>query len=480
MYELITNRGDIRSDLLETVRCFLPDATASADMINFTYVKSGAVTFFVSVNEKNYVFSYSDHRCANPIERSRHDLFINKSALYRALSDYFGKRLPWGSLTGIRPTRLATRYLENGERQENIARRLQDEYFVSSAKAELTARIVREQQKTVGDRMSVSCNGLSDAQKHLANLYVHIPFCPTRCTYCSFVSEGIEKKKWLLSPYVHALIEEIKLTKEWISRAGKRIFSVYIGGGTPTVLDATLLRMVLDAAYEKHTEYTCEAGRPDTIDEEKTAVMSECGVNRISINPQTLHDTTLQKIGRAHNTQQFFEAYAMAQKYGFVKNVDLIAGLEGETEKDFCYTLDHVIGLQPENITVHTLCVKRGSHNATAETERNNHTATMVEYSATALPANGYAPYYLYRQKQMTDNLENIGWTRPDFLCVNNITVMEEMLDVYACGAGAISKAIVPGRIRRLSNPKDVLLYLQQFEERMEKKEAFFRNDFDE
>ena len=170
----------------------------------------------------------------------------------------------------------------------------------------------------------------------------------------------------------------------------------------------------------------------------------------------------------------------MAQKYGFVKNVDLIAGLEGETEKDFCYTLDHVIGLQPENITVHTLCVKRGSHNATAETERNNHTATMVEYSATALPANGYAPYYLYRQKQMTDNLENIGWTRPDFLCVNNITVMEEMLDVYACGAGAISKAIVPGRIRRLSNPKDVLLYLQQFEERMEKKEAFFRNDFDE
>lgn len=478
MLEFITNRGDIRSELYELIRCFVSD-TEEPLQINFTYIRNDDIILYVAVNEKGYRYTYATSTFGDKTEYTRYDLYVNKHGLYRALSEYFGRHLPWGSLTGIRPTRLASRLVKTGVPMQNVASHLASAYLVSPEKAQITAEILRTQSQHIEDRLSVASGAVSVPQKELVNLYIHIPFCPTRCDYCSFVSQGIEKQRWLLSPYADALVREIRFTKALIEKQGKRIFSIYIGGGTPTVLDAPLLQKILSAAYEPNVEYTCEAGRPDTIDEEKLQVINSCGVNRISINPQTLHDATLLAIGRKHTAAQFFQAYASAAQYGFVKNVDLIAGLENETPADFRYSLDRITELQPENITVHTLCRKRGSQNALEEKKSNEYTEEMVDYSVRALKHNGYTPYYLYRQKQMTANLENIGWCKSGFLCVNNVTVMEELLPVYACGAGAISKLIPDdGRIVRLANPKDILLYLDQFDERMKKKELFYKNQF--
>lgn len=476
MYELTTNRNDIRNELIEIIRCFVSDALTDCS-VNFTYVDNEKIVLYISVNSKRYIYSYPKHCESDKIEYARADVYICKLSLYRALSDFFDKTLPWGSLTGIRPTRLAARMLNNGVPLSKISEKLRNDYFVSENKAELTVEILKSQSEHIPDRLSVAGDGNFN-NSNLVNLYVHIPFCPTRCSYCSFVSEGVEKKAWLLAPYATALAEEIRRTKDLIRSQNKRIFSVYAGGGTPTTLEPELLFKVLKAATEDGTEYTCEAGRPDTINEEKLHVMSECGVNRISINPQTLHEKTLQKIGRAHTVEQFLNAYELADKFGFVKNVDLIAGLDGETPEDFEYTLNGILKLMPENITVHTLCLKRGSANAQSEAVRSERTQEMVNYSVGALKAHGYSPYYLYRQKQTTENLENIGWCRNGFLCVNNVTVMEETLSVYACGAGAIGKLIAPGRIQRIANPKDVLMYLEQFEERMRKKQLFYQNQF--
>lgn len=470
MYDLTTNRGDIRNDLIELIRCFIDGSDADIK-INHTYVQSGNISVYVSVSDKLYKYEYPLCLSTVKTEYARYDLYVNKTSLYRAFSDYFGKRLPWGSLTGIRPTRLAVRLQNSGVKYKDIASELQTEYYVSKSKAELTAEILRVQNSIITDRTALISPQISD----LVNLYVHIPFCPTRCAYCSFVSEGVEKKNWLLLPYIDALIKEISYTKELIEKQGKRIFSVYVGGGTPTVLSPELLRKVSAAAYSGDVEYTCEAGRPDTIDNEKLSVLNECGVNRISINPQTLHDATLKRIGRAHTSEQFFRAYQKAAKFGFVKNVDLIAGLTGESPDDFIYTLDNIVALAPENVTVHTLCVKRGSSDSQNEISKNSYAQEMVDYSVRTLKKSGYVPYYLYRQKQMTANLENIGWCKSGFMCVNNISVMEETIPVYACGAGAISKIIAEdGKIQRLANPKDVLLYLDQFYDRMKKKEAFY------
>ncbi|MDE7395676.1 MAG: coproporphyrinogen dehydrogenase HemZ [Clostridiales bacterium] len=474
MLELITNRGDLKNELYELVRFFDPCGNIDGE-VNFTSVSRGTVDFYVSVCGKEYFYSYPQVKAQDKLDYVRQDNKMNKTALYSALSDYFGKTLPWGSLTGIRPTRVVSRLMSTGLPLGKAITVLKDEYFVSTPKAQLAAACLRT-QKSVTDRLSVASNGVPE---NAVNLYVHIPFCPTRCSYCSFVSAAVEKQKWLLSPYVDALVTEIEMTKRLLAEHGKTIFSVYVGGGTPTVLDPLLLYKVLSSAYVEGVEFTCEAGRPDTITEEKLAVLAACGVNRISINPQTLHDETLVKIGRAHTVEQFYQAYALAEKFGFVKNVDLIAGLEDETAEDFRASLCGVAKLKPENVTVHTLCVKRGSRNADTFDGFNAGVQEMVDDSVRILPEEGYAPYYLYRQKQAAGNLENVGWCRGGFLCVNNVTVMEEMLSVFACGAGAIGKSLCAnGRIERFANPKDVMLYLNEFTERMNKKQNFYRNQF--
>ena len=465
------------NEFFETLRCF-EDGTHCSVSVNLTYVKTDTITVWVRVDEKVYKFVYDCFAGGDEdkTEYNRYDIYVNKLSLYKALSDYLDITLPWGSLTGVRPTRIARR-ISDKFGADKIAEIMTKEYCVSPEKAKIAAEIIGVQRRHVDDRMTV-CANASPIDK-LVNLYVHVPFCPTRCSYCSFVSQGVEKRQWLLKPYVDALIEEINFTKEIIEKYGQKIFSVYVGGGTPTVLSPDDLYRLLSAARVENTEFTCEAGRPDTIDDEKLSAISSGGVNRVSINPQTLHDVTLEKIGRRHTTEQFYKAYELAAKYGLQKNVDLIAGLDGEIEDDFKYTMDGIIELSPENITVHTLCLKRGSENSLNECEQNAHTGRMVDYSVSALYKSGYVPYYLYRQKQASSNLENIGWSRDGFICVNNVTVMEEMLSVYACGAGAIGKVIPPsGKIARLASPKDVVLYLNQFAERMKKKEIFYENQF--
>lgn len=387
-----------------------------------------------------------------------------KLAVYEALKTETGRTLPWGSLTGIRPTRLIYELTDAGATTEEACARLRDVYGVSADKAALLERIVKAQRGAVvhNDR--------------LVSLYVHIPFCTSRCTYCSFVTEVVDRKPQYVAPYTDALVRELDAARRFLLRNGWTVHSVYVGGGTPTALPAAALERILNAARYP-VEFTCEAGRPDTITEEKLAVMGASGVTRVSINPQSLVERTLSAIGRRHTAAQFFEAYRGAAAAGFSINTDLIAGLENEAIGDFQYTLDAIAALKPDNVTVHTLSRKNGSalKEDTAYAP-NGDVARMTEYACRKLTDSGYEPYYLYRQKRMLGNLENVGYTRPSARCVNNITTMEDCMSVFACGAGAISKRVYSGqnRIERLANVRDVKLYLDTFETRLKKKEAFF------
>ena len=337
-----------------------------------------------------------------------------------------------------------------------------DVYRVSDKKAALLKQIVLAQQGETYDDKSV-------------NLYVHIPFCTSRCTYCSFISLDAHKQKKLIAPYVDKLVEELQYGRQFLLDNGYTVYSVYVGGGTPTAVPAEALERILSAArYD--CEFTCEAGRPDTIDSEVLDVMKRCGVNRVSVNPQSLVERTLQTIGRSHTVDDFYRAYELTKKCGFSVNTDIIAGLPGEGLAEFAETLSGVMRLRPDNVTVHTLSVKNGSALRALPYAPVEEIEEMTDLSAMMLSAAGYQPYYLYRQKQMQGNLENVGYTLPGRRCDNNITTMEDAVSVYACGAGAISKRVYPAenRIERLANLRDVGLYLQEFDARLAKKEKFF------
>ena len=375
---------------------------------------------------------------------------IDANALYLRLSEATGKKMPWGSLTGIRPTKLA---------YEMPLKDIGEKFFVSPPKLELLGRILAAQ------RGYLSGEGV--------NLYINIPVCPTRCGYCSFAAATVKECKKYLDKYVDTLIEEIRRDGEKLCK----IYTVYIGGGTPTVLSANQLDRVLAAVGDHGVEFTCEAGRPDSIDDEKLAVMKARGVNRICINPQSFNDATLHTIGRAHTAADTVRAYELAQKYGFVINTDLIAGLPNENLDDFEYSLDRTLELSPHNVTVHTLSRKRGSEYAKKNISGKD-ISNMIDFGYEKLTVAGYEPYYLYRQKSQLGALENTGYTKPGFQCRNNISVMEETVSVLAAGAGGISKKIQVARqgnlITRYANCKDIKLYLEEFEQRYQSKAEFF------
>lgn len=482
MHNFVSNREDICAELGEVVRLFVPCPQEDDPTITHTFFKDGNVVRN-QIEIAGAVYRQEDvlPDTADALVRTRKELRACKLALYKALQRHYKRDLPWGSLTGIRPSKLAYQMLEEGIPLSSVADALTQTFLVSPEKSALTQAIVRNQSEVIQDRLAVSLgeNGMQNAPvcSQLVNLYVHIPFCTSRCQYCSFYTNVTDKQKWLIQPYIDALVAEIQDARRMLDEAGMRVFSVYIGGGTPTAVSAEQLEQVLAALPAENIEVTCEAGRPDTITREKLQLMQFYGVNRISVNPQTLQDATLAAIGRNHTAAEFFAAYALADTFGFRKNVDTIAGLQGETLADFRATVEGILSLRPENITVHTLARKRGSRLIESAYEENADVEAMVDYSVRALTESGYVPYYLYRQKQMAGNLENIGWSLPRFLCVNNITTMEETLSVVACGAGAISKRIYPqGRIERLANVRDIILYLDQFEERLKKKRLFFAN----
>ena len=389
---------------------------------------------------------------------------LSKIAVYDALSDYTGKSMPWGALTGVRPTKLFYECKKAGFINKDAVSLMQKVYRVSCVRAEILDKIVNAQY------------GKVDVSDDYFNLYVHIPYCTTRCTYCSFVSMPIDKCKEQSIQYVRLLCDEIKQSLDFLFSRGKKLLSVYIGGGTPTALGKNELSDLLCAINANGVEYTCEAGRPDTVTKEKCMIMKDYGVNRVCVNPQTLNEYTLKKIGRSHTVKQFYDAYDHAKSLGFDINCDLIAGLEDETFDDFVNSYNGILALAPHNITVHSLSKKNGSA-IRYNSGENVGTAAMLDYVLSHMGA--YNPYYLYRQKRQACNLENIGLSLLDKECINNITTMEETASVVACGAGAISKLVVGKQIVRHANVRDVGLYISEYSDRLTAKHECFSNVFD-
>lgn len=390
-----------------------------------------------------------------------------KIAVFRCLKEYFGKEKPWGSLTGVRPTK----FLRDSQKKLGIKeaeRMFLEDMDLSRQKYELVNQICRRQQPV-----------LSSIQPQDLDIYVGIPFCTSRCAYCSFAAMESTRDGALEEKYVDALIREMHALRDII--AARRVRSVYLGGGTPTALAPCQLERVLEAVAEfAQGEFTVEAGRPDTITPEKLSLIRQAGANRISVNPQTTCQATLDRIGRSHRVEEFFKAAKLAAGFGFAAvNMDLIVGLPGEGRAEFARSLLDVLALKPENITVHTLAIKRGSRfgqeNAHSFADAKEAEA-MLAQGAEQLERAGYAPYYLYRQKYMTGNLENVGYALPGKESIYNIDIMEEAVSILAFGAGAISKVVESGdgKICRAAAPKNVEQYIRRIQEMAQRKRALF------
>ncbi|MEA5011655.1 MAG: coproporphyrinogen dehydrogenase HemZ [Angelakisella sp.] len=391
--------------------------------------------------------------------------------LYQLLSKFTGHHVEWGILTGIRPVKLIRQMREEGYTETEIVQRFTKSYLVSEDKVQLCLETDKVQRPVIESALP---KGYS--------LYVSIPFCPSRCSYCSFVSHSIEKTWKLIPEYLEKLCEELRHTANLVKEKGLLLQSVYVGGGTPTVLSAEQLRVLLAAVrqYFDFTlcqEFTVEAGRPDTIDLEKLIVLKEMGVDRISINTQSLNDEILQQIGRKHTVKEFLKAYEQAKMLDFTAiNVDLIAGLSGETTDSFCKSLDQVIELEPENITVHALTVKRA---ATIRDEKSLHlngissVGNMINYSQKKLFENGWKPYYMYRQKSTIDSLENVGFAKDGTTGIYNIFIMDETHTILSVGGGGVTKLVLPngGKIHRIFNYKYPYEYISRFEQLLQRKE---------
>lgn len=396
--------------------------------------------------------------------------------IYRLLCRATGRRIQWGVLTGIRPVKLVRELREGGMTYPEIFRRFTERYLTAPEKAELcieTDKVQREATRRAGKRDY--------------SLYISIPFCPSRCGYCSFVTHSIEKTGRLIPEYLDRLEEELACTARIAAEKGLTLRTIYMGGGTPTILEAEQLERLLDRVNrcfdrENCLEFTVEAGRPDTITEEKLAALARGGVDRISVNPQTLDDRVLEAIGRRHTAADFYRAYEEAQKYPFASvNVDLIAGLTGDTPESFRDTLDKVISLDPGNITVHALTMKRA---ADMIGEKNLHLSGspraehMINYSQEALKRAGYRPYYLYRQKSTVDSLENVGFCKGGLLCLYNVYIMDETHTILSVGGGGVTKVVLPGnRIERIFNYKYPYEYISRFPTILERKDKLYGYD---
>lgn len=453
-----------RNDLMELVRAFEQrtdeELSLAADYALFPGEMRVEVTADKFGNfRKFFRFPYAP---ADAMEAKRLEKRYLKIALYGVLVFLTGRELPYGCLTGIRPTKL---YAELGEGAHDVF--LQD-FSVRPEKLALIERIVREQE------------GLRNPDpERVADLFVFIPFCPTRCAYCSFVSMPVDRQRKLLRPYTDDLTEEIGWLKKRAKKLGYSIRAVYVGGGTPTALPLDMLDEVLAACRVRGAkEFTVEAGRPDTITEEALALLKSRGVTRISVNPQTFNDETLKRIGRRHTAADVERAYALARDR-FDVNMDLIAMLPGESAEDFFRTVDRAAELSPANVTVHTLYLKKGSELRTGgyKSTENSEAERMVDYALTKLSASGYEPYYMYRQKYTSGNLENVGYTKPGKACLYNMDVMEEDTTVFAAGAAAISKKVTPAinLIERNANYKEPLEYVKHFDTVMQRQKDFWK-----
>ena len=400
-----------------------------------------------------------------------------KKAAYKTLMEYTNREMPWGILTGIRPTKLVHELLEAGYSDEYIDTHLKEEYLVSENKCILMREVAKEELAI-----------LHKNKPEEISLYIGIPFCPTRCVYCSFTAYSLQKCELQVEPYLEALFKEITFVAE--TKKGVPIRSLYIGGGTPTSLNEDQLLRLLEhvrASFDLNEieEYTVEAGRPDTITREKLRIMKEQGVGRISINPQSMNQKTLDAIGRQHSVEDIKRVFAEARELGHeCINMDMILGLPGEDIEDVAYTLDELEKLAPENITVHTMAIKRASRlkeelmageEAYALTEGEK-IQKMLELCEARMAHMGLKPYYMYRQKNMLGNFENVGYAAPGTQCVYNIEIMEEKESIIALGAGAITKMVYQNgeRIDRIPNVKSLKDYIERIDEMIERKREGF------
>lgn len=400
---------------------------------------------------------------------------VSAQLLYKLLCDFTGLTQPWGILTGVRPVKLLRRLAEESS-EEQAVKKFEKDFFVSNEKIALSRETEHNERKI-----------LELSRPESFSLYVGIPFCPSRCSYCSFVMASIERAEKLIEPYTKLLCEEIKRTAEIANKLGLRLETVYFGGGTPTTLSAEQLDTVLgtvNKSFDMSTcrEFTVEAGRPDTIDIAKLFALKENKVDRISINPQTVNDEVLKTIGRKHTAQQFFDAFELARKCGFDNiNTDLIAGLPTDTPDSFKNSLDSIVRLNAECITVHTLCMKRASRltteGVTLDLQQARDAREMLAYTQNILGQNEYIPYYMYRQSRMVGNLENVGWSKKGFESLYNVYVMDETHTILACGSGGVTKLKRnnPDYLERIFNFKYPYEYIDRFDELIQRKSGIMQ-----
>lgn len=480
---------DFEYDIQGIIRSFFPDEEMCTDVakrereahliLNCTFNRENmSISLWDNSVSKEYdCKSFDTAKDVNGEYDRKETKNILKRKLYDIFSSYTKKDLLWGTLSGIRPTKITSALLNDGMAREEVKAYMKKNYYLSDVKAEESVSISENELRILKDI----------DYKNGYSMYIGIPFCPSTCLYCSFTSNPIFKFRDKMDKYIDAVCKEIEYCSNAFSH--KRISAIYIGGGTPTTLEPYQLEKLLK--YINHTydvaaldEFTVEAGRPDSITAEKLHVIKKYGVTRISINPQTMKDETLKIIGRNHNVSQFLEAYSMARDVGFDNiNMDFILGLPGETEADVQYSMDMAEKLRPDSLTIHSLAVKRAARLNMFKEEYSdyqfNNSDEVMEITRNTAHNLGMYPYYLYRQKNMKGNLENVGYSVKGKEGIYNILIMEEKQTILAVGAGASTKMVFPGekRIERIENVKDVDLYIDRIDEMIDRKRRFIEGN---
>lgn len=473
---LIVNNQKYYDEILLIIKLFFQEDQLDLFDLNFdlNYVQNNSnLSIFIKINGTylNNEVKIDQTKTFNltNLQLEKFDKYCKrylKIELYNQLCNITKKNMPWGSLTGIRPTKLF--YELKKELNSSILAKTEliNTFKVSPEKAEVVYNVTKNQTKI-------------EINDNLVDFYVNIPFCTSKCYYCSFISAPIASCLNYVEPYVDALIKEIRAAKQIINKKNYIVKTIYVGGGTPTAISPELLDKILSELTYPVNEFTVEAGRPDTITKEHLDILKKHNVTRISINPQTFSNKTLKAIGRNHTSEEVIKAFELAKPYNFIINMDLIAGLNNESFNTFKNSLLKTISLNPDNITVHTLSVKRTSKLSEGEGEKGKEqdVIKMVNYAYKTLTDAGYNPYYLYKQKNMVGNLENLGYTKPNKECVFNIDSMEEVATIVACGANAITKRYfsLQNRIERNANVKNLPDYINRIDEIIAKKQEFFK-----
>lgn len=462
MYKIHLPEGKSKYEVEELIKVFLKPGEFEIDNIRSDGEKANSSEIDICFPEFSLPYE--------SIEKKEKDIKNEiKRFLYKELQKYTAKSPEWGILTGVRPVKLAYELLEREKSRDKVKEILNRDYYLTAEKADLLLEILKCQRKVLGS-----------SEKGAMGIYIGIPFCPTRCVYCSFPSN--QGKEGDIERYLQALHKEINFVAESMNEKGWYPETIYIGGGTPTTLTAEQLDALLSHTSEAFNlnhikEFTVEAGRPDTITLKKLKVLTKHHVDRISINPQSMVDHTLKQIGRAHRPDDIIEAFNLAKEAGIpAVNMDLIAGLPGEDVDDFIFSIESLLKLVPENITVHTLALKRASRLKEIDNEytykQGEMLRIMLNKARKMLYQAGYHPYYLYRQKQMTGNLENIGYAKGNTEGIYNIRIMEEAQTIIALGAGGISKVYYPSenRLERVANVSNFEIYIERHEEMLQRK----------